>query len=78
MTTETHATLADTPSLVHEETMCCGYKKCPTFRRFDDGSIELVDDDAETGSVSTIKLQPDQVRRLTALLVGGRLPQSAK
>jgi hypothetical protein len=56
------------PQLVHEETMCCGYKKCPTIRQFDDGSAEITDDDAEGGSVGTIKLRPEQARRLLELL----------
>jgi len=58
------------PRVVHTETMCCGYKKCPTVRQYDDGSVELTDDDAEGGSVGTIKLQPDQARRLAALVNG--------
>jgi len=56
------------PRLTHEETMCCGYKKCPTVRKFDDGSLELTDDDAEGGSSGTIKFSPEQARRLRALL----------
>lgn len=54
--------------LIHQETMCCGYKKCPTVKVFDDGSMELTDDDAEQGSVGTIKLKPEQVERLKALI----------
>lgn len=53
---------------VHQETMCCGFKRCPTVKVFDDGSIELSDDDTETGSVGTIKLRPEAVARLTELL----------
>jgi hypothetical protein len=56
------------PHKVHEETMCCGYKKCPTVRMFDDGSVELTDDDAEIGSVGTIKLRPEVTARLLELL----------
>jgi hypothetical protein len=52
--------------------MCCGYKKCPTVRQFDDGSAELSDDDAEGGSVGTIRLRPEQARRLAELLGGGQ------
>jgi|HubBroStandDraft_1064217.scaffolds.fasta_scaffold139983_3 hypothetical protein len=51
-------------TVIREETMCCGYKKCPTLREFDDGSAELVDDDVESGSVGTIKLQPEQLAAL--------------
>ncbi len=58
---------AQAPRLVHEETMCCGYKKCPTVRKFEDGSVELTDDDVEAGSVGTIKLRPEQARRLAEL-----------
>ncbi|HVM67090.1 MAG TPA: hypothetical protein VMU14_19635 [Acidimicrobiales bacterium] len=61
------------PRVVHTETMCCGYKKCPTVHQFDDGSVEITDDDAETGSVGTIKLQPEQARRLAALIDGMKL-----
>jgi hypothetical protein len=55
------------PKVIHQETMCCGYKKCPTVRLFEDGSIELSDDDEETGSVGTIKLRPETVDRLIDL-----------
>jgi hypothetical protein len=58
--------------IVHEETMCCGYKKCPTVKIFDDGSVVLTDDDAETGSVGTIKLRPEVVARLKELLIASR------
>ena len=54
--------------LIHKETMCCGYKKCPTVQVFDDGSVELTDDDSEIGSVGTIKLRPEQVARIVELL----------
>lgn len=57
------------PKAIHKETMCCGYKKCPTVEVFDDGSIELSDNDAETGSVGTIKIRPEAVARLAKLLV---------
>ena len=56
--------------VVHEETMCCGYKKCPTVRVFEDGSVELLDNDAETGSVGAIKLRPEVADRLTQILAG--------
>lgn len=54
--------------IVHEETMCCGYKRCPVVRVFEDGSVELTDDDAEIGSVGTIKLRPEAAARLLELL----------
>jgi hypothetical protein len=53
---------------VHEETMCCGYKKCPTVKLFEDGSVELTDNDTESGSVGTIKLKPETAARLAKLL----------
>jgi hypothetical protein len=55
------------PKMIHEELMCCGYKRCPTVKVFDDGSIVLSDDDAEIGSVGTIKLRPEAVARLVEL-----------
>jgi hypothetical protein len=54
--------------LVHEEEMCCGFKKCPTVKIFDDGSVELTDDDAEGGSTGTIKMKPAVAERLVELL----------
>lgn len=56
------------PRVVREETMCCGFKKCPTVRVFEDGSAEISDDDAPGGSVGTIRLQPAQAKRLKELL----------
>jgi hypothetical protein len=56
------------PKTVHKETMCCGYRKCPTIEVFEDGSAELSDDDSEIGSVGTIKLRPEAVLRLVELL----------
>lgn len=47
--------------------MCCGRKRCPTVKLFDDGSIEISDDDSEIGSVGTIKLRPETVARLREL-----------
>ena len=57
-----------TIKVVHEETMCCGFKKCPTVRVYSDGSVELTDNDAEIGSVGTIKLRPEVAERLGSLL----------
>lgn len=56
------------PKLIHQETMCCGYKRCPELKIFDDGSIELSDDDSETGSVGTIKIRPEIADRILELL----------
>jgi hypothetical protein len=55
------------PKLIHQETMCCGGKRCPEIKVFDDGSIELSDNDIESGSFGTIKLNPEQVERLIEL-----------
>ncbi len=55
-------------AIVHEEKICCGYKRCPLIRIHDDGSIELTDDDTEAGSVGTIKLRPEAAARLKELL----------
>jgi hypothetical protein len=72
---------------VHEEILCeptpppppspdvpsCGYRKCcPTVKLFDDGSVELDDDDTESGSVGTIKLRPEAAERLVRLLTTQR------
>jgi hypothetical protein len=58
--------------MIHQETMCCGYKKCPTVKVFDDGSVELSDNDAELGSVGTVKLRPEAAARLVEVLSGTR------
>jgi len=58
--------------MIHQETMCCGYKKCPTVKVFDDGSVELSDDDAEIGSVGTIKIRPEAAARLIEVLSSTR------
>ncbi len=54
--------------IVHKETFCCGYKKCPEATIFEDGSVELTDNDAEIGSVGTVKLRPEAAARLVELL----------
>lgn len=56
------------PKVIHQETMCCGYKRCPVVKLLDDGSIELSDNDTETGSVGTIKIRPEVADRLLELL----------
>ena len=53
---------------IHEEEMCCGRRKCPVVRIFEDGSVELSDDDPEIGSVGTVKLRPEVVARLVELV----------
>lgn len=52
---------------IHEEEMCCGQKKCPVVRIFEDGSVELTDDDPSIGSVGTIKMRPEVAARFAAL-----------
>jgi hypothetical protein len=64
----TTAEIRDPRKVVREETMCCGYKKCPRVRQFADGSVEISDDDIEGSSVGTIRLKPEQARRLAELL----------
>lgn len=56
--------------VIHEETMCCGYKKCPTVRVFEDGSVELSDDDGEAGSVGVVKMKPEVAKRLAEIIRG--------
>lgn len=54
---------------VLEETLqCCNYRRCPKVEVFDDGSIVISDDDAELGSVGTIKIRPEAADRLLELL----------
>jgi hypothetical protein len=48
--------------LVHEESFCCGYKRCPVVREYSDGSIEISD----AGDV--VKFDPEQAARLRVLL----------
>lgn len=52
---------------VHQETLCCNRKRCPTVTVFEDGSMEITDNDAENGSAGTIKLAPEQVTRLVEI-----------
>lgn len=56
------------PKLVHQETMCCGYKKCPVVKVFDDGSIHISDNDPDLDSVGNIKLRPEAAKRLLELV----------
>jgi hypothetical protein len=60
---------------VHQETMCCGYKKCPTIKVFEDGSVELSDNDTEAGSVGTIKLRPEAAVRFVEILSAHELKE---
>lgn len=57
------------PREIHREVLECGYRKCcPTVQVFDDGSVELSDNDPEIGSVGTIKIRPEAATRLLELL----------
>lgn len=57
---------------IHQETLQCGFRRCcPVVQVFDDGSVVLSDDDAEAGSVGTIKLRPEAATRLAELLARG-------
>lgn len=58
------------PKLIGQETLCCGYRRCIEAKFFDDGSVTISDDDAETGSIGTIKIRPEAAARLVELLVG--------
>ena len=52
------------------QTRCCPAtikRCCPRVEVFDDGTAVLTDDDAEAGSVGTIKLRPEQVARFVEL-----------
>ena len=54
--------------IIHEEIMCCGRKRCPTVKIYEDGSVEISDDDSKISSVGNIKLRPEAVKRLEELL----------
>jgi len=56
--------------VVHEETMCCGFKKCPTVRVFEDGSVELRDD--EEGA-TPVKMRPEVAKRLVEILLESKV-----
>ena len=56
------------PKMIHEEILC-GFKRCcPTIQLFDDGSVELSDNDIENGSLGTIKIDAEAAKRLLELL----------
>lgn len=57
------------PMLKIREILECNYRRCcPVVEVFDDGSVVLSDDDAEAGSVGTIKLRPEVTARLVELI----------
>lgn len=56
------------PKMIHQETLC-GYKRCcPVVKIFDDGSVEISDDDVDLGSVGTLKISPEAAADLLELL----------
>lgn len=55
------------PNELGRETLCCGYKRCPTVVVYDDGSATLTDS-GDDGRVHRIELAPDQRVRLAQLL----------
>lgn len=50
--------------VTQEVTICCGHKRCPRMRRFEDGALELVDEGQR------IMLTADQADTLGSLLGG--------
>ena len=56
------------PRSLHRETVCCGYKRCPTVETFDDGSAVVTDVDAQ-GRDLRLELQPEQRARLAEILL---------
>jgi len=52
-----------TKKAVHEETMCCGHRRCPAVTLYDDGSLDVREDDGRL-----ISFDPDQAARLRQLL----------
>lgn len=56
-----------TIKVVHEETLCCGSKRCPTVQILEDGSAVIADNDPENGSVGKIQIRPEAFDRLVEL-----------
>lgn len=54
--------------VIHQETMCCGYKKCPVIQIFEDGSLKVSDDDADSDSVGTVRFRPEAASRFLQML----------
>lgn len=50
----------------YSETICCGYKRCPTVSMFEDGSLSISDQIA--GAFVRIEFSPAQATRLRELL----------
>lgn len=55
--------------VVHEETICCNSKRCPVLRVFEDGSIEVRDDDVQGESVGVVKFNREQSLLLAARIM---------
>ncbi len=49
-------------NVVAEENFCCGFKRCPVVRVYEDGSVDMTDDGQR------IEYTPDQAQRLLCLL----------
>lgn len=56
------------PKEIFREVLCCNYKKCPEVVLLDDGSLQISDDDADSGSTGTVKFKPEQVAALREIL----------
>ncbi len=54
-------------SIVHQETICCGFKRCPTVTEWSDGSIDIDDNDGG-GRTQHVAFNPDQAAALRTLL----------
>ena len=53
---------------LHVETVCCGYKRCPTVETFDDGTASVRDVDAQ-GRELVIELTVEQRARVAEILL---------
>ena len=51
-----------TKNVIAEQSFCCGYKKCPVVRVYEDGSVDTTDGDQR------IEYTPEQAKSLMALL----------
>lgn len=51
-----------TKAVVAEENFCCGARRCPIVKVYEDGSVETVDGDQK------IEYTPEQAKGLLALL----------
>jgi hypothetical protein len=49
-------------NVVAEENFCCGFKRCPVIRVYEDGSVDTTDGDQR------IEYTPEQAKRLLVML----------